>query len=159
MKRMLGLDLGDRRIGLALADLGSGEPRARPYATIRRRRDVAGDIESLGRVVKERGIVELVVGLPLEAVSGDEGPQAQATRAWAEAVAKALDLPLCLRDERLTSRRAEERIGPARRGRAGGPPTSAQRDAHRARVDREAAALILQDELDSRAAGNPERGL
>jgi RNase H-fold protein (predicted Holliday junction resolvase) len=56
---------------------------------------------------------------------------------------------LRLRDERLTSERAEHRIGPAGRGRSGGPPSPARRDAYRARVDREAAALILQDDLDA----------
>jgi len=57
-----------------------------------------------------------------------------------------------LRDERLSSHLAESRLGPMRRGRSGGPPSKTQRDAYRARVDREAAAIILQDELDSRRA-------
>jgi hypothetical protein len=47
---------------------------------------------------------------------------------------------------------AEQRLGPMKRGRSGGPPSRTQRDAYRARVDREAAAIILQDELDARAA-------
>ena len=47
---------------------------------------------------------------------------------------------------------AEGRVGPMKRGRSGGPPSRSQRDAHRARVDREAAAVILPDELDARAA-------
>jgi RNase H-fold protein (predicted Holliday junction resolvase) len=58
------------------------------------------------------------------------------------------------RDERLTSHLAEQRLGPMPRGRSGGPPTAHQRDAYRARVDREAAAIILQDELDARAAAS-----
>jgi RNase H-fold protein (predicted Holliday junction resolvase) len=60
-------------------------------------------------------------------------------------------LPLTFRDERLTSQLAEDRLGPMQRGRSGGPPSKTQRDAYRARVDREAAAIILQDELDTRA--------
>ncbi len=71
-------------------------------------------------------------------------------RAWAEAAGRALGLPVSLRDERLTSSVAEERIGPMPRGRSGGPPSPAQRERYRARVDREAAAVILQDELDAR---------
>ena len=55
------------------------------------------------------------------------------------------------RDERLSSHVAESRLGPMKRGRSGGPPSAAQRNAYRARVDREAAAVILQDELDARA--------
>jgi len=150
VRRVLGVDLGERRIGLAVADLDPAPGRAHPHATLRRGRNVLADADALARVAAEQGVVELVVGLPVEAISGDEGPQARTTRSWAEAVAGTLGLELALRDERLTSQRAEARIGPPRRGRAGGPPTSAQRDAYRARIDREAAAIILQDELDAR---------
>jgi RNase H-fold protein (predicted Holliday junction resolvase) len=55
------------------------------------------------------------------------------------------------RDERLTSHLAEQRLGPMPRARSGGPPTAHQRDVYRARVAREAAAIILQDELDARS--------
>jgi RNase H-fold protein (predicted Holliday junction resolvase) len=92
-----------------------------------------------------------VVGLPLEA-SGAHGPQAELTDTWAGEIAAALQLPLTMRDERLSSHLAEQRLGPMKRGRSGGPPTPVQREAYRARVDREAAAIILQDELDSRPA-------
>jgi putative pre-16S rRNA nuclease len=157
--RLLGIDLGERRIGLAIADLDGG---AAPLATIRRGRDLDADAASLGRVLAEQRASELVVGLPLEA-SGDEGPQAQLTRTWAEAVAARLGVPLALRDERLTSHQAEQRVGPMKRGRSGGPPTPVQRDAYRARIDREAATIILQHELEARAAaghraGAPEPG-
>jgi RNase H-fold protein (predicted Holliday junction resolvase) len=79
-----------------------------------------------------------------------EGRQAAITRAWANAVAEHLAVPITFRDERLTSHLAEDRLGPMKRGRSGGPPSRTQRDAYRARVDREAAAIILQDELDAR---------
>jgi putative Holliday junction resolvase len=147
--RLLGIDLGERRIGLAIAD-GDGSP-ARPLDTIRRGRTVADDAAALGRVIAANDVAELVLGLPLEA-SGEHGPQAGLTTTWADAVTEALGLPVTLRDERLSSHLAEERLGPMKRGRSGGPPTKAQRDAYRARVDREAAAIILQDELDARAA-------
>jgi RNase H-fold protein (predicted Holliday junction resolvase) len=75
---------------------------------------------------------------------------AVAATTWASAVAAALALPLALRDERLSSHLAETRLGPMPRGRSGGPPSKAQRDRYRERVDREAAAIILQDELDAR---------
>ena len=83
-------------------------------------------------------------------MSGDEGPQAILTRTWAEAIGSDSRYPLTLRDERLSSHLAETRLGPMKRGRSGGPPSKTQRDAYRARVDREAAAIILQDELDTR---------
>ena len=148
MSRILGIDLGDRRTGLALAD--DARSPALALATIRRGRTVDDDAARLARIVAAHEVGELVVGLPLEA-SGAHGPQAAATRAWAEAVAARLGLPLAMRDERLTSHVAEQRLGPMPRGRSGGPPTRVQRDAYRARVDREAAAIILQDELDARA--------
>ena len=61
---------------------------------------------------------------------------------------------ITLHDERLSSHVAETRLGPMKRGRSGGPPTRHQRDEYRARVDREAAAVILQDALDTRHAGS-----
>ena len=147
MSRLLGVDLGERRIGLAIADDdGSG---ARPLTTLRRARTLAADVVALAALVATHRVTELVVGLPLD-MRGPEGPQAAATRAWAEAAAARLGLPLTLRDERLTSHVAESRLGPAKRGRSGGPPSRVQRDAQRARIDREAAAIILQDELDAR---------
>ncbi len=151
MTRLLGIDLGERRIGLAVAEIDR-EPSL-PLATIRRGRSVAADAERLATVVREQRIDELVIGLPLEA-SGAEGTMAGAARAWATSIEAALGLPVALRDERLSSHRAEDRLGPMPRGRSGGPPTPTQREAYRARVDREAAAIILADELEARAAGS-----
>jgi putative Holliday junction resolvase len=147
--RLLGIDVGERRLGLAIADEPDG--RAAPLATITRSRGIEPEVAALARVVAEQGIGEIVVGLPLEA-SGAEGPQAAITRAWVESVAGRLGLPISMRDERLSSHMAEERVGPMKRGRSGGPPTPTQRLSYRSRIDREAAAIILQDELDARAA-------
>ena len=149
MTRLLGVDLGERRIGLAVADGDGG--RATPLTTLTRAASPAQDADALARIVTDQRAGELVVGLPLHA-NGDEGLQAAATREWVAAVAAIIGLPVTFRDERLTSHLAESRVGPMKRGRSGGPPTRAQRDAHRARIDREAAAIILQDELDARAA-------
>lgn len=149
MTRLLGIDLGERRVGLAVAE-AEGD-LARPLRTVPRGRTVDADIATLAGVVAAERIDALVVGLPLEA-SGEAGTMAGTTREWAAAVAAALGLPCRLQDERLSSHRAEERIGPMKRGRSGGPPTRAQREAWRARVDREAAAIILQDHLDGQPA-------
>jgi putative Holliday junction resolvase len=149
MTTLLGIDLGERRIGIAIgADDGGG---ARPLETIWRGPSTAEDVRQLAAIASRTGAAELVVGLPLEA-SGDEGPQARLILDWVEAIRQDLALPVTLRDERLSSHLAETRLGSMKRGRSGGPPTKAQRDAYRARVDREAAAIILQDELDARAA-------
>jgi putative Holliday junction resolvase len=147
VSRILGLDLGERRIGVAVAD---ADGAAVPLTTLRRGRTVVTDAEAIRRLAGEQDAAELVVGLPLEA-SGVEGSQARVTRAWVEAVSPLVRLPVTLRDERLSSHLAETRLGPPKRGRSGGPPSAAQRDANRARIDREAAAIILQDELDARS--------
>ena len=148
MSRLLGVDLGARRIGIAIAE-GDGSA-ARPHATLRRAANPDLDAAALGALIALNQIDELIVGLPLDA-SGSEGPQSVVTRAWAGAITERLTIPLSFRDERLTSHVAEGRLGPMKRGRSGGPPSKTQRDAYRARVDREAAAIILQDELDARA--------
>jgi putative Holliday junction resolvase len=147
MTRLLGIDLGERRIGLAVADGAS--QAVRPLATIRRA-DEARDADTLRRVCEEQRIDEIVIGLPLN-MDGTEGPQAAATREWAAAVATHVGKPVSWRDERLSSTTAEARMPRARRGRAGGPPASTSRTSRRARIDREAAATILQAELDARA--------
>jgi putative Holliday junction resolvase len=148
---ILGIDLGERRIGLAIAERDG--LAARPLATIPRARslDPGEDAASLERATRGASIVELVVGLPLEA-SGAHGPMAEMVTAWARTIGDRLGLPVTLRDERLSSHLAESRLGPMPRGRSGGPPSRTQRDRYRARVDREAAAIILQDELDARRA-------
>lgn len=145
---ILGLDLGTRRIGVAIAE--AGDLAARPLTTIPRPADDPGrELATLAALARRHDVTELVVGLPLEA-AGAEGPMAVAARAWAEAAGRALGLPVTLRDERLSSHLAESRLGHMPRGRSGGPPSRTQRERYRERVDREAAAVILQDELDAR---------
>jgi putative Holliday junction resolvase len=147
MGRVLGVDLGAKRIGLAVADAGIGI--ARPLSTVNRGASPEADAAAIGRVCREQGVTELVVGLPVEA-RGTEGEMAAAAREWAAALSAALDLPVTMRDERLSSFEAEQRLGRMPRGRSGGPPSRTQRNAFRARIDREAASVILQDELDAR---------
>lgn len=150
MSTILGLDLGERRIGVAIAE--SDGFAARPLTTLRRGRSVAADAAAIQALIDAHAADELVVGLPLEA-SGNEGTQAAITRAWSDELVPLLEEPtvrITFQDERLSSHLAEQRLGPMSRGRSGGPPSRTQRDAYRARVDREAAAIILQDALDTR---------
>ncbi len=153
MTRALGIDLGERRIGVAIAD-GPGAG-ARPLTTLRRGRHIQLDADALLALIEANEITELVVGLPIDA-AGHEGPQAALTRAWVEDVRALLsdDVTITLHDERLSSHVAETRLGPMKRGRSGGPPSRHQRDVYHARVDREAAAVILQDALDTRKTGS-----
>jgi putative Holliday junction resolvase len=145
---LLAVDVGARRIGVAIGDERTGV--ALPLSTFPRG-TTSHDATRLATLAREHGATELVVGLPLNA-DGSEGPQALDTRAWAESVCAELDLEIAWRDERFTSMDAEARLGGMRRGRSGGPPSRDARRAYRARVDRQAAALILQAELDARSA-------
>jgi putative holliday junction resolvase len=157
LTRLLGIDLGTRRIGVAIGDEQSAV--VRPLATLRRS-TTEHEQASLRRLADDLGATEIVVGLPLN-MDGSEGEQAALTRAWAHDVVEPLGLPVCWRDERLTSERAQVRARPPRRGRAGGPPTRAQRTSHRAALDRQAASLILESEMAARrelAAGATVRG-
>ena len=148
MSRILGVDLGSKRVGLAVAEVGIGI--ARPLSTVNRGATLDDDVVIIERVCREQAVTELVVGLPIEA-KGDEGTMAEAARTWATAVAERLSLPVTMRDERLSSFEAERRLGRMPRGRSGGAPSRTQRNAYRARIDREAASVILQDELDARS--------
>lgn len=124
--RYLALDLGDRRIGLAVGDDG-GIARALPSL---RRRSHQKDADALRKIIREEGVQVLLAGLPLT-LRGEEGPQAVRTRTHAERLAADLALPLEYRDERLTTSAAERyRTGP------------------RFDIDSAAAALLLQDRLD-----------
>jgi putative Holliday junction resolvase len=147
VSRLLAVDLGERRIGLAVGDERDG--LVRPLPTIRRG-DLERDAAVLGRLVAEHHADTLLVGLPRN-MDGSEGAQAAATRRWATGISAILGLPLCWRDERLTSVAAEAALGPPPRGRSGGPPSRAATARRRAAVDREAARRILQAELDARA--------
>jgi len=135
--RILALDIGERRIGVAAAD--DRTRVAIPIATI----TVEGDpVDTIVRLIQEQQADELVVGLPLS-LSGALGPQAQRVQALVEALTARLPLPVRTWDERLTTvqagRRPPER---RRRGRSGRVVPAEGRDAL-------AAAIILQAYLDS----------
>jgi putative Holliday junction resolvase len=130
------LDFGKRRIGVAVSDhLGEG---AYPLGIVERR-SLAADLEEIGRLLAERQVTRIVVGLPIN-MDGTEGPAAQAARDFARQVAEHLSLPVELYDERLTSREAEERVGPRSRGKRRKHP-----------LDAVAAAVILEGWLAAHA--------
>jgi putative holliday junction resolvase len=146
VSRLLGIDLGERRIGLAVAATETGA--ARGLATLMRGTP-DDDAAALAHVIAEQRIDELVVGLPL-LPSGDEGDQAVAARAWGDAIGGRVGRPVTWQDERFTSVAAEAVVGAARRGHDGAPPGAVARTRQRAAVDREAARRILQAALDAR---------
>jgi putative pre-16S rRNA nuclease len=144
--RSLGIDLGARRIGVAIGDDESGIVAG--LVTIRRG-SLERDAELVARLCEEQRATELVVGLPLR-LDGSEGTQAETTRAWGEAIGSRLGVPVHWRDERYTSVAAEGAVGRMRRSSGGAPPTARTRERHRSAVDRDAARRILQAELDAR---------
>jgi putative holliday junction resolvase len=135
--RILGLDVGSRRIGIAVSDpLGI---TAQGLETLERR-NKRYDFEHLQRVIREYEVREIVVGLPLR-MSGAEGTQSEKMRAFADELRKKFDLPVHLWDERLTSAEAnrflrETELSIEKRGKA---------------VDRMAAVLILQSWMEQRS--------
>ena len=135
--RYLGLDVGNRRIGVAVSDeLGL---MAQPVMTLERNRSRREDLRSLARLCRRFGVAGIVVGHPLH-LSGEAGTQAAKTQAFAAELGELTGLPIHLWDERLTTREAHQVLYEA--GRA--------RQTHRKVVDQVAAALILQSFLDER---------
>jgi len=149
--RLLALDVGDRRVGVAVSD-ASGLI-ATPLTVIVRRSKVE-DFARILRLVREQEIEGLVVGLPLND-DGSLNPQARRIARYAAALeaalrAEGLELPLILWDERMSTWRAEEALVEAGR-------TARDR---RKRMDAAAAAVILQDYLDDqRSRSDPPAGL
>jgi putative pre-16S rRNA nuclease len=147
----LAIDYGRRRLGLALSD--EARTLARPIETLERvnRRY---DLARLRGIVREQGITQLVVGLPLR-LDGTEGEMAVEARAFAARLEKSLRVPAALVDERLTSWEAQEEqrsSGVQRRSKKPADSSHAHgaaSKAHRAPdgVDSLAAALILEEYL------------
>jgi putative holliday junction resolvase len=135
--RYLGLDVGNRRIGVAVSDeLGL---TAQPVLTLERKRSRREDLRSLARLCRRFGVAGIVVGNPVH-LSGDESPQTARTQAFAAELGELTSLPIHLWDERLTTREAHQILYDA--GRA--------RQEHRKVVDQVAATLILQSFLDGK---------
>jgi len=144
--RYLGLDVGDRRIGVAVSDeLGL---TAQPVLTLERRRNRREDLRSLARLCRRFGVVGIVVGNPVH-LSGDVSPQAVKTQAFAAELGALTGLPIHLWDERLTSREARHILYEAGVG----------RQEHRRVVDQVAATLILQSFMEEQGTGVREQGL
>jgi putative holliday junction resolvase len=135
--RYLCLDVGNRRIGVAVSDeLGL---TAQPVLTLERRHNPREDLRSLARLARRFTVVGIVVGNPLH-LSGELSPQAARTHAFASQLGELTGLPIHLWDERLTTREAHQILYEA--GHA--------RQEHRRMVDQVAATLILQSFLDER---------
>lgn len=135
-RRILALDLGKKRIGMALSDeLGI---TAQGLPTLERRNKRL-DFAALRAVVHENNVRQIVLGLPLR-MSGEEGSQADWVRSFAEDLKDHVDVPIDLRDERWTSKQAERVL----------MGSGIRKQDRKPAIDRMAAVILLQDYLDSR---------
>jgi putative Holliday junction resolvase len=138
LSRVLGLDVGSRRIGVAISDLLG--ITAQGLATIQRQ-NKRKDLAALEKVIRENDVSEIVVGLPLR-MSGAEGIQAEKMRVFVDELRKRFKLPVHLWDERLTSAQAnrllrETEMSIKRRGEV---------------VDQMAAVLILENWMEAKGS-------
>ncbi|QYJ08202.1 Holliday junction resolvase RuvX [Qipengyuania flava] len=136
---LLGLDVGTKTIGVATCDAGWRFATAGKTIT---RGKFTRDCAILRTLVEERRIIGAVIGLPRN-MDGSEGPRAQASRAYARNVAKALELPVLLWDERWSTASAEAAM-------IGQDMSRAKRAE---KIDSHAAAVILQGAIDALAGG------
>ncbi|WP_257449269.1 Holliday junction resolvase RuvX [Archangium lipolyticum] len=140
--RALGLDYGTKTIGVAVSD-GLGLT-AQTVTTIRRT-NLKADLAALGELVREYEAERFVVGLPLN-MDGSEGPRAEATRKFVDALTQTLGLPVELWDERLSTVAAQRTLLEADLSRA----------KRREVIDQMAAQFILQGWLDARRPAHEE---
>jgi len=134
--RLIGLDPGARRIGVALSDVG--RRLASPYTTIHRAK-LKHNAAEIRAIADEEGAGGLIVGLPL-GEDGKFGPAAQAARDWAHAISGATGLPAAMWDETLTTADLHEMLI---------HEADMSRERRAAVIDKMAAAKILQMALDA----------
>jgi putative Holliday junction resolvase len=133
--RFLAIDVGSKRIGVAVSDeLGL---TAQPVLTLERRRNRREDLRSLARLCRRFAVSGIVIGNPLK-LDGQPSPQAEKVRAFATELGELSGLPIHMWDERLTTHEAHQLLYES--GHA--------RQTHRRVVDQVAATLILQSFLD-----------
>jgi putative Holliday junction resolvase len=135
--RILGIDYGERRIGVALTDPTG--TLASPLETVIRRRGKRPPLRTLEGLARDHGVGAVVVGLPLT-LEGIEDAWCDEVRRVGDELARRLDVPVHYIDERMTSVRAERAV------RGSGLPRARREE--KARVDAAAATLILQDFVD-----------
>ncbi len=136
--RLLGLDVGDKRIGIAVSD--ETALIASPRETLERQGNQR-DIAHLLEVARREEVSEILVGMPWK-LDGSYGPQAEKVSRFVEALRASTDIPITTWDERLSTVGAERAMIEA----------DVSRAKRRGAVDRVAAALILQSYLDARRA-------
>jgi putative Holliday junction resolvase len=154
MSRILAVDWGERRIGVAISDPTGLIARGLDTLVVRGEQDA---IERLAALAAEEEAARIVVGLPL-LLSGEEGEAARAVRGFARRLRERTGLPVDTYDERLTSALSQRRLREVREGSRGGRgrnPRSGRRTPREA-VDRGAAIALLESYLQRRRARRTE---
>ena len=140
--RLMALDVGERRMGIALTDgLGVG---VQPLFTMARKGDRT-DAKWVGRLVRKHGVAEVVVGHPLR-LDGGRSEQTERVEAFAAVLREFVGVPIHLHDERLSTRAAEEHLQRVRPG-----ASLKGRKERESIVDQVAAGVILEDFLEHRS--------
>jgi putative Holliday junction resolvase len=134
-QRLLGLDLGEKTIGLALSDVRL--MIATPHTTLQRTK-FKPDARQLKALIDEQNVQALVLGFPLN-MNGTEGPRCQATRQFATNFLSLYDMPITLWDERLSTKAVDDAM----------IHFDLSRKQRAEKVDKAAASFILQGFLDS----------
>ena len=137
MSRKMGLDLGDVNIGIAFSDpLGMFASGFENY----RRRGLEIDLDYIARLIKQKDVDTVVVGLPLN-MDGTKGVRVEKTYEFCDALSKKTDVPIEFMDERLTTVSAQKLLISA----------DVRREKRKTVVDKIAACIILQSYLDKKA--------
>lgn len=135
MMRLMGLDVGDKTIGVAVSDeLGFG---AHPVTVIRRTDSVRKDIGRVRELAEEHNVERIIVGVPIM-LAGTTGVQAEKVLAFIEEMRKRIRTPIETWDERLTTSEVERML----------IETGHRREKRREIIDKHAAAVILQSYMD-----------
>lgn len=152
--KLIGLDIGDRRIGIAFGD--TTLQLATPVDVLVR--SIAEqDAQALEHLIREYDAAAIIVGLPRN-MDGTIGPQAEMTRTYAEMIGARLGVPVHFWDERLTTVEAARRNEETGARRVPGPGSRKDRRGKKTRqhLDAIAAAVILQDYIDAQASERTE---
>ncbi|CAH8769472.1 Holliday junction resolvase RuvX [Paenibacillus dendritiformis] len=132
--KILGLDYGDRKIGVAVSDAFGWTAQGLEVIVRRKPED---DLRRIGDIIKEHGVEEIVIGLPKN-MNGTIGPRGEISMSYAEVLKQSFGLPVHLWDERLSTVSAERALLEA----------DVSRKKRRQVIDKMAATIILQTYLD-----------
>lgn len=135
MNRLMALDIGDVRIGVAMSDLL--RILAEPYVTYKRTKDMDADMKYFAKLIVEKSVDTVVIGLPIN-MDGTHGDRVEIVKKYGDELAKYTDVKIVYQDERLTTYEAEQILLEA----------DMSREKRKEVIDKIAAAIILRGYMD-----------